>query len=115
MPGLLVVIAGLDGVGKDFIAERLHDTDSGSTLLKTPTNPFASIRADLDGMARSAPAARYAFYLASVIHASDLIMRALPHGNVYCVRYLIDTVVYHRALGLTVPFAYDTDWYQLRR
>jgi len=31
MPGQLVVVTGLDGAGKDFMAQRLHDTDSKST------------------------------------------------------------------------------------
>ena len=77
--------------------------------------PFESIRADIDAAAERAQTARYAFYLASLIHAQPLIVRALQQGNVYCVRYLIDTVVYHRVLGLTVQLAYNADWYQLRR
>lgn len=112
--GQLVVITGLDGSGKNFIATHLQAADPGSAVLETPTVPFATVRTQIDEMALNVPAAHYAFYLGSVIHASYMIERKLERGNVYCVRYLIDTVAYHRALGLTVPLTYVTDWYRVR-
>jgi thymidylate kinase len=115
MPGQLVVITGLDGVGKNFVAKQLQAADPGSILVETPGTPFATIRGHIDEIAAEVPAAHYAFYLGSVIHMSHLIERELERGNVYCVRYLIDTVAYHRALGLAVGLSYVTDWYRVRR
>jgi len=110
-----VVLTGLDGSGKDFVAENLKNVDPTASLISTPTPPFQPSRLAVDGFALVIPAAHYYFYLASIIHASTLIVESLKHGNVYCGRYLIDTVVYHRAMGLAVNLEYDTPIYHIRK
>lgn len=39
----------------------------------------------------------------------------LKTGNVYCVRYLIDTVVSHRVAGLDVDMIYNGGFYNIRK
>jgi thymidylate kinase len=114
-PGRLIVITGLDGSGKDYVAEHLKDMDSASNIVRTPTEPFIPARLNIDTFALEVPAAHYFFYLASVIHASSLIEEALKKGDIYCVRYLLDTVVYHRAMGLCVELEYETPFYKIRK
>jgi thymidylate kinase len=111
----LIVITGLDGAGKNFVAKHLHALDSHSSLIVTPTTFFLPCRNLIDSIALTVPSAHYYFYLASVIHASAQIEEMLKKGNVYCVRYLIDTVVYHKALGLPVELEYETKTYKIRR
>jgi len=115
MRGQFIVVTGLDGSGKDYVAEHLQRIDPGSVIIKTPTEPFVPARFGIDGFALEVPAAHYYFYLASVIHASSLAEKALIKGNVYCVRYLLDTVVHHRAIGLSVELQYTTPISQILR
>ena len=44
-----------------------------------------------------------------------MVDRLLLDGNVYCVRYLIDTVAYHRALGVPVELEYKAAHYEITR
>jgi len=113
--GKLVVVTGIDGSGKDYVAQYLHAQDHPSSLISTPTAPFLCARLDIDAFALTLPAAHYFFYLASVIHASSIIEQRLIEGNVYCVRYLIDTVAYHRAMGLPIIIEYETPLYRIRQ
>jgi thymidylate kinase len=110
----LIVLTGLDGSGKDFVAEALHRAESGSHLLRTPTPLFVPARNAIDNLAESQPAVHYQFYLASVLHASALAEPRLESGPVYMVRYLLDTVCYHRALGVPVELKYVTPHYEIR-
>ena len=54
--------------------------------------------------------AHYLYYLSSVVYESDKIKREgnYKENNVYCVRYLIDTVVSHSVAGLDVKLDYET-------
>lgn len=113
--GKFVVISGIDGSGKDYVVDHLFEKDPKSTILKTPTNPFVASRSHVDKFALEIPASHYYFYLATVIHASNLVEKALRRGNVYCVRYLLDTVVYHRAMGFSAELEYETELYSLQR
>ena len=114
--GKLIVLTGLDGSGTTSVAEYLHRMDSSSAILRTPGYPFADCREKIDKLVRdSSPAAHYLFYLASVVHASTRIEGLIRKGNVYCVRYLIDTVVSHRVAGLPVDLVYETELYRIRR
>ena len=61
------------------------------------------------------PAAHYLFYLSSVVHASSQIEESLKTRNVYCVRYLIDTVVSHRVAGLNVELQYECSYYTIKK
>jgi thymidylate kinase len=110
-----IVITGIDGAGKDYVAQQIQKYDPNSTIIKTPTEPFIPARLNIDECALETPAAHYFFYLASVIHASCMVEKKLAHGNVYCVRYLLDTVVYHRAMGLPIALEYETPLYRIRR
>ncbi|HEY4673018.1 MAG TPA: hypothetical protein VIH03_02515 [Nitrososphaerales archaeon] len=113
--GKFIVITGIDGSGKDFVVGHLKSTDPDAIIIKTPTEPFIPARLHVDEFALEVPIAHYYFYLASVIHASNLVEKALGRGNVYCVRYLLDTVVYHRAMGLSIELEYETALYRIQK
>lgn len=116
MTGKLIVITGLDGSGTSTLAEQLSARDPGSRVFKTPSSPFDDCRKVIDEQVRDkSQAAHYLFYLASVVFASTQIEEMLKTGNVYCVRYLIDTVVSHRAAGLDVELQYDYGIYSIRK
>jgi thymidylate kinase len=112
----LIVITGLDGSGTSSIAEEISKKDPSSHLIKTPNSPFDQYRKLIDEKVRNqSQAAHYFFYLSSVIFASTEIETLLETGNVYCVRYLIDTVVSHRVAGLNVDLDYESDLYSIHR
>lgn len=116
MTGKLIVITGLDGSGTTSLAEALSARDPGSSVFKTPNSPYDAMRKLIDQEVREASqAAHYLFYLSSVVFASTQIEKLLEKGNVYCVRYLIDTVVSHRAAGLNVDLVYSNDLYSIRK
>ncbi|WP_449445454.1 hypothetical protein, partial [Ureibacillus acetophenoni] len=64
-----------------------------------------------------APEAHYLYYLASNVYLTKLIDRTMEEkdGNIYCVRYFIDTVVHHRAKGLNVKYEHETELYSIRK
>ncbi|BDH63508.1 hypothetical protein MTP04_36380 [Lysinibacillus sp. PLM2] len=116
--GKLIVLTGLDGSGTSTVAEHLHMADSGSTKLKSPPFPFSTNRHELDEKLYSvSPASHYLYYLASNVYLSELINDSMSKkdGNVYCVRYFIDTVVSHRAKGVDVAYEYETNLYSIRK
>ena len=43
-PNKFVVITGIDGAGKDFVAQGLCHADPGSHLIATPTPPFCTFK-----------------------------------------------------------------------
>lgn len=107
MVGKLVVITGLDGSGTSSLAEELCSLDPQGVLFKTPGGPFGEARELFDGEVRTkSPSSHYLYYLASVVYASDQIKELLVSHNVYCVRYLIDTVVSHRVAGMDIEVIY---------
>ena len=115
MTGKLTVITGLDGSGTSSVAEALCRRDPNGMLFKTPGPAFDQSRHLLDGDVRvQSPAAHYLFYLSSVVHASSRIEESLKTRNVYCVRYLIDTVVSHRVAGLDVELQYEGGYYTIK-
>jgi thymidylate kinase len=116
MSGKLIVITGLDGSGTSTLAAALYALDAGSHLMRTPMAPFDQARQLIDEHVREdSQAAHYLFYLSSVVHASARIEKLLETGNVYCVRYLIDSVISHRAAGLNVELEYETSFYAVRK
>lgn len=116
MTGKLIVITGLDGSGTSSMAEMLSARDPGSRVVRTPDSPFDACREVIDLQVRDkSQAAHYLFYLSSVVFASTQIEELLKTGNVYCVRYLIDTVVSHRAAGLNVDLTYEGDFYSIKK
>lgn len=116
--GKLVVLTGLDGSGTSSIARYLHASEPGSKILEGLPAPFTLFRDSIDRSVRAAsPAAHYLFYLSAMIYASTLVeeMMLNCNGNIYCVRYLIDTVVSHRVAGLPVTLEYETELYRIRK
>lgn len=114
MRGKLIVLTGLDGSGTSSVAEELHKKDSTSTLFSSIGDPYTICRDKIDTKVGTiSPSAHYLFYLSAVVYSSTLIEEKLKTGNVYCVRYLIDTVVSHRVAGLTVNLVYETDSYKI--
>lgn len=106
---MLIVITGLDGSGTSTIGEKLHKMDKGSYLFHTPSEIYGD-RHSIDINARdTSPQAHYLYYLSSVVYMSDYIKKNIDYQNhnVYCVRYLIDTVVSHRVSGLEVDLDYE--------
>jgi thymidylate kinase len=116
MAGKLIVITGLDGSGTSSLAEALCRRDSHGVLFKTPDGPFGEARELFDGEVRTlSPSAHYLYYLASVAHASDQIKELLTTRNVYCVRYLIDTVISHRVAGMDLELVYTGVGYSIHK
>lgn len=105
---VFIVITGLDGSGTSTVAKELNKIDNGSVLVKTPSIEFLG-REKIDNEVReTSQVAHYLFYLSSVIYMSDKIKKSYDYKNenVYCVRYLIDTVVSHQVAGLDVDLDY---------
>lgn len=116
MVGKLIVITGLDGSGTSSLAEQLCKRDPYGMLFKTPDGPFGKTRELFDSEVRErSQSAHYLFYLASVAYASEHIKAQLKTHNVYCVRYLIDTVVSHRVAGMNVELVYQGMGYDIHK
>ncbi len=106
---MFIVITGLDGSGTSTVAENLHKMDEGSLLVRTPSIEYAN-REYIDSEVRqTSQIAHYLYYLSSVVYISEKIKRDFDYKNknVYCVRYLIDTVVSHNSAGLNVELEYE--------
>ena len=107
---MFIVITGLDGSGTSTIAEKLHEIDKKSILVRTPSVEFSN-REKVDEIVREiSPMSHYLYYLSSVVYMSDYIRRNIDYkeNNVYCVRYLVDTVVSHQVAGLDVELDYES-------
>src|SRR5437867_3900981 len=113
--GILVALTGLDGSGKDLVAEELLRRDPCSRIIKTPGEVFQGSRSLIDEMYLQRPSVHYQYYLSSVINASEEAKLQLQKGDVYMVRYLMDTVAYHRVLGVDADLTYETRSYSIRR
>ncbi|MBC9114603.1 hypothetical protein [Stenotrophomonas maltophilia] len=115
MVGKLTVITGLDGSGTSSLAEQLCSRDPHGLLFKTPDGPFGESRVLFDREVRErSQSAHYLFYLAAVAYASERIKEQMKTHNVYCVRYLIDTVVSHRVAGMDVELVYKGMGYDIQ-
>lgn len=99
---MFIVITGLDGSGTSSIGNALHEIDKESFLFHTPGKEYSQ-RDEIDiSIRKCSQQAHYLYYLSSVVYMSDYIRKNIDYekNNVYCVRYLIDTVVSHRVAGL---------------
>jgi len=107
---MFIVITGLDGSGTSTIATKLHNLDKGSILLHTPPTEYKSREVIDTSVYETSTMAHYLYYLSSVAYISDYIKKNIDISkiNVYCVRYLIDTIVSHRVAGLDVTLDYST-------
>lgn len=107
---MFIVITGLDGSGTSSVAELLHSMDKNSIITRTPSFEYSN-REQVDNSVREvSQMAHYLYYLSSVVYESDKIKREgnYKENNVYCVRYLIDTVVSHSVARLDVKLNYET-------
>lgn len=107
---MFIVITGLDGSGTSTVAKELNKIDEKSIILKTPSVEFGGRDIIDDEVRETSQLAHYYFYLSSVIYISDKIKKFYDYKNknVYCVRYLIDTIVSHQVAGLNVDLNYST-------
>ena len=107
---MFIVITGLDGSGTSTVSNILHNLDKGSTLIRTPSEEYSYGRNCIDDAVRkTSQMGHYLYYLSSVVYMSDKIKQKFDYkqNNVYCVRYLIDTVVSHAVAGLDVKLNYE--------
>ena len=98
-----VVLEGLSGVGKSAVAKALA-AELGGVYYRTPPDPLASARAGVDESC--CPTARYHFYLAGVLHASEDIRALTASSPVVCDRYLATTHCWHELIGASVLESY---------
>lgn len=106
---MFIVITGLDGSGTSTIAKKIHELDEESILLKTPSPEYYN-REIVDTVIRKdSITAHFLYYLSSTVYMSDYIKNNLDYknNNIYCVRYLIDTVVSNRVAGVDVSLDYN--------
>ncbi|MCA9547132.1 MAG: hypothetical protein KC613_22175 [Myxococcales bacterium] len=109
-PPPIVVVEGLDGVGKSSLCCVLADALQ-LPVWRTPLDEVAAVRSAVDE--GWSPLARQAFHLASVIEASARLERERAAGRgVVLDRYLASTLAYGQAMrdvpieplpGLTRP------------
>ncbi len=96
----LVVIEGVDAVGKTTIARMLEDT-FGYTYLYTPQAPFSVIRSLVEEMEDINT--RFFYYLASVIGVQPQLKSMLSSGKKVVIdRYIYSTIAMHTVLGARV-------------
>lgn len=98
---VFVVIEGIDGVGKTTCAKSIADK-MNAFLYKTPSGIFEKTRKEIEKLKDNQ--VRLAFYLASVIYASNKINKLVPHQVVICDRYIYSTIAYHKALGVDLSY-----------
>lgn len=106
---MFIVITGLDGSGTSTIAKELSKKDQNSILLKTPSAEYSD-RDSIDKNIRPySRTAHFLYYLSSTVYMSDYIKENFDYknNNIYCVRYLIDTVVSNRVGGVDVDLNYN--------
>lgn len=105
---MFIVITGLDGTGTSTIAEGLNKIDKGSTLVRTPSYEYSDRQSIDENVKNISPVAHCLYYLSSVVFMSDKIKQQYNYkdNNVYCVRYLIDTVVSNSVAGVDIDYNY---------
>lgn len=96
---VLVVLEGLDGVGKSTVARELA-ARLDAHLLATPGDALAPFREQLERYYAEAPTARALFYMSTVTRAAELALGLLADGrSVVIDRYLLSTLAYCRSAG----------------
>jgi len=115
--GKLIVITGLDGSGTTTIAKKLHEIDKKSFFIQSPHNNYSNCRKIIDTEVKQiSEIAHYYFYLSSNIYISEKIKEIkekYPEHNIYCTRYLMDTVVSHKVQNVNIELEYKNDIYDI--
>lgn len=93
--GLFIVLEGISGSGKSTLAALLADRLQGRHFHTVPA-PVSDLQPYINAKAR--PLAQLTFYLAGVLHASDLARDGLKHGHVIADRYLNSVIANHAAV-----------------
>ncbi len=92
----LIVVDGIDGVGKTTVAKLLAEK-MGGEYYKTPPEEYSQIREIFDS---GEATAKYLFYLATLIHSSSLIWEKLEKKSVIIDRFIPSTICYHEVQGV---------------
>lgn len=93
--GWFVVLEGISGSGKSTLAAMLAKRLQGRWFHTVPT-PVSDLQPYVNSSARPLP--QLAFYLAGVLHASDLARDALRDGHVIADRYVNSVIANHAAV-----------------
>lgn len=93
--GVFIVLEGISGSGKSTLAALLAQQLGGRHFHTVPA-PVSDLQPYINANAR--PLAQLAFYLAGVLHASDLARDGLQHGHVIADRYLNSVIANHAAV-----------------
>lgn len=93
--GLFIVLEGVSGSGKSTLAALLASRLHGRHFHTVPA-PVSDLQPYINASAR--PLAQLAFYLAGVLHASDLARDGLQHGYVIADRYVNSVIANHAAV-----------------
>lgn len=107
---MFIVITGLDGSGTTSVATGLNEIDKNSLLFGCPSKKEYTGRKEMDeSVSKVSPMAHMLYYISANAYMSDYIKKKTDYknSNVYCVRYLIDTVVSNRVAGLNLDLDYN--------
>jgi len=101
----LIVLEGLDGVGKSTLARGLADA-LGAAFMRTPPEALRPVRQQVDQALAPHPGAEQLFYAAAVLKASEEAAELIASGqDVVMDRYWLTTRVYSglRSQALELP------------
>jgi len=90
------VLEGLDASGKSTVRDILKK--SGYRVCKTPPDNFPISREKYDNLDVRI---RFLFYIFGVIQINGQISKDRKKGITICDRYLLSTLTYHEAMGLS--------------
>ena len=93
--GLFIVLEGISGSGKSTLAALLAGRLRGRHFHTVPA-PVSDLQPYINATARPLP--QLAFYLAGVLHASDLARDALHDGHAIGDRYVNSVIANHAAV-----------------
>ncbi|MFH1543175.1 MAG: dTMP kinase [Patescibacteria group bacterium] len=107
MKNKLIVLEGIDGVGKTRLAKALVQE---LRKKKHPAVRYESLENKIKGFNRLksfiksdvSPDSSLLFYLASAIHKSENIKKLLKRRWVICDRYLYSTLASHKVRGANI-------------